>query len=307
MKVSKTYTFLLLVHFTMGMLAQPESSLAQDAIRDLSKYQLRLMMQWENSPGLERDKIMLDSVYWPYKSLWNAYWDTPEDFVLWINQEGYPNLGGYLNRSARIDREQVHLYWKEAIENMQQVAATFTVPNCTLFMGPEIRSFLNPDPETVYINLAHSESINAVALGELFPYVLSRQHFLWLHEGALDPLTEIVNGGLACYASFRFHKGEISKAEAMGYTPEAFSYCIREEEQLMRLLHKLVRQALEPTGKFDAGEFTEETEQWISAIGYYLGFRVAEAYTDRFGADAWTDLYALSPAEAVLKAGVLPQ
>ena len=121
----------------------------------------------------------------------------------------------------------------------------------------------------------------------------------------LAQLRRILDEGFACYVSFRIRQGAITKAEALGYTDEAFEYCRQKEPSLLGLLRQFVASEDPEVSNSFADRGVHVSEGYPGAIGYYLGFRIVEEYVARNGADSWKDLYVLTPEEALEGSGFL--
>lgn len=274
---------------------------------DISKKQLRLLREVGDLPNNQRGKMLLDSLYIPFSSLWKGYWPDSDAFISWIEETGLSKIEEYGSRSVKIDRIKLEEYWTQTLESVVELTGYAPKGGCYLYFGPGTLKWYSPDSKHVFIDLSRPEHFNAAAISELFPHYISKLIFAEQQQSIADLAYRLLDGGLACFATYQFHQGAISKAEALGYDTEAYDYCVREEETLFRLLPKLLQQDANHSLSEADSDITEETNRLYDIIGYYLGLRMVEAYTDQFGKDAWRELYSMKPADAIAKIALLPQ
>lgn len=274
-------------------------------ITDLSARQLRMMEAWQDHPGAERDSVMLDSLYMPYQKLWSGYLGGPSDFLEWLNGDGFGQLEDYRSRARALDLDKLGAYLKETVAAMTQFTGYAPRGRWYLFFGPHWTNLGGFGEGTMLIDLAHPDNENTAAISQVFPHELNHQIYAATQPGGKAVLRRIIDEGFACYVSHRYHKGAISKAEALGYTEEAFEYCREKETSLLALLGQFV--ASDDTGVSDsfADRSVHFSEGAPGAIGYYLGFRIVEEYVARNGAESWKDLYLLTPETALERSGIL--
>lgn len=302
----------LLSHFYLGLLFAASSGLqAQEAGRpeleiiDLSARQLRLMEAWQFRPGADRDSVMLDSLYRPYHRLWSGYLGHPADFLEWLNREGFDRLESFRSRALELDLQKLGGYLRESVAAMTGFTGQAPRGSWFLFFGPQLTNLGGIGDGTMLIDLAHPDSGNTAAISQYFPHQLNHQIYAATQPHGKAVLRRILDEGFACFASYRYHGGALSKAEALGYTEEAFDYCREQEVSLMGLLRQIAASDDPVARDSFADRSVHVSEGYPGAIGHYLGFRMVEEYVARNGSDSWKELYVLSPEAVLERSGLL--
>jgi hypothetical protein len=272
---------------------------------DLSGRQLRLMAAWQNQPGAERDSLMVDSLYRPYQKLWSGYLGGPGDFLEWLNGDGFAQLDYFRSRALALDLDKLNAYFGETVEAMTEFTGHSPKGRWYVLFGPHWTNLGGFGDGTMLIDLAHPDNANTAAISQVFPHELNHQIYATTQPSGKAVMRRILDEGFACYVSYRFHKGTISKAESLGYTEEAFEYCRQKEPSLLGLLQQFVSSDDPGISNSFADRGVHVSEGYPGAIGYYLGFRIVEEYVVRNGADSWKDLYLLTPEEALEGSGLL--
>ena len=116
-------------------------------------------------------------------------------------------------------------------------------------------------------------------------------------------LQRIVSEGLASYASYAYAAGRCSPAQSVIYTDADWTWALAHEGELIAA----ARPYLRSRSRTDLNRFAARNERLIdagpTAIGYFLGFRVVQAYVAKHGPNSWADLIDLPVREAVSRSG----
>ncbi len=288
----------------IGLQAQQDSQ-PQVEIVDFSARQLRLMEAWQASPGAQRDSVMLDSLYRPYEHLWSGYLGQPADFLDWLNQEGYNGLEAFRSRARALDLQKLGGYFRETAIAMAAFTGHTPQGRWYIFFGPQWTNLGGFGDGTMLIDLAHPENGNTAAISAFFPHELNHQIYAATQPQGKAVLRRIVDEGFACYVAYRFRQGVVSKAEALGYTEEAFDYCREQEASLLGLLRQFAASTDPEVSDSFADRGVHLSEGYPGAIGYYLGFRMVEEFVARNGADSWKEIYEVSPETVLERSGLL--
>ena len=125
---------------------------------------------------------------------------------------------------------------------------------------------------------------------------------------ATDPdtgtvLSRIVSEGLACYAAYVYAAGRQTPAQSLGYTEEEWKWALDHESELVAAAKPYLRS----TRRDDVNRFAARNEKLLeggpTAAGYFLGFRLVQAYVAKHGVRSWTDLLALPFGQALSRSG----
>jgi len=287
-----------------GPMAQEVPSPRLEVI-DFSARQLGLMEAWQDRPGAERDSLMLDSLYRPYRRLWSGYLGQPADFLEWLNGDGFAQLEDFRGRARTLDLEKLNASFEATVAQMTEFTGHAPQGSWYVFFGPHWTNLGGFGDGTMLIDLAHPDNANTAAISQYFPHELNHQIYAAAQPGGKAVLRRILDEGFACYVSYRYHKGAISKAEALGYSDEAFEYCRAKEPSLLGLLQQFIDSDDPGVSDSFADRGVHVSDGYPGAIGYYIGFRIVEQYVARNGPDSWKNIYVLSPEMVLERSGIL--
>jgi hypothetical protein len=116
-------------------------------------------------------------------------------------------------------------------------------------------------------------------------------------------LARIVSEGLASYADFVHSRGTRSPARSIGYSDEEWAWSVANE----RIMIAAVGPILMSKERRDLDRITHRRIALVlggpTAGGYFIGFRIVDAYVTRHPAGAWHDLLAMPVREALRQSG----
>ncbi|MFM1879202.1 MAG: hypothetical protein RLZZ241_2068 [Bacteroidota bacterium] len=301
--------FLLSLGFILSLLrvaAQEDTEQLTSNFKVLAGDQIRLLYVLDKLPETSRKDYVLDSLYLPYREIWDSYWSTPDSLVEWVSATGLPQLGFFRNRMQRVGMDKIQQYWGEALAEVRELTGRVPSGACIVFFGPGTQSSRISDSGALLLDLNFPELNNAVLIGELLPHQLSKQLYFEQHREPIDELYALINAGLASQVTYALRKGNLTKAQALGFTEEAFAYCIREEDKLFLALNKILK-AVKAPGLAAENDTHPAGLRLPEEIQYYLGYRIVESYIELHGESAWDDLFKLPPLEVVRQSGLLPE
>lgn len=127
--------------------------------------------------------------------------------------------------------------------------------------------------------------------------------------GLTDPdtgtvLSRIVSEGLACYATYVYGTARgLTPAQALGYTESEWAWSLGHESDLTAA----ARSRLGSRDRADLNRIASRSERLLdagpTAAGYFLGFRIAQAYVKQHGPASWIDLLGLPVRDVLTRSG----
>ena len=150
---------------------------------------------------------------------------------------------------------------------------------------------------------------DSARIAGLLPHELTHQ----VHgaASATDPdagtvLHRIVSEGFASYVAWVYGGGAVSPAGALMYTEAQWNSARAREAELIAA----VRPILGSRERKDLDLVASRSDHLVptapAAAGYYLGFRIIQAYVANRGPGSWKEIYNLPAREVLQRSGWLP-
>ena len=119
-------------------------------------------------------------------------------------------------------------------------------------------------------------------------------------------LYRIVSEGFASYVAWVYGRGTVTPAGALMYTEAQWDSARAHEPEL----RAAVRPILDSRERKDLDLVASRGSRLIpgtpTAAGYFLGFRIVQAYAANQGPDSWKEIFDLPAREVVRRSGWLP-
>lgn len=152
---------------------------------------------------------------------------------------------------------------------------------------------------------------DSAAIANILPHELAHQVHGVAPGRAADPdtgtvLERIVSEGFASYVAWVYAGGALTPAEALVYDDAEWEWALAHEAELFDAVRPLLRSHLREDLDFVAARGIEVLPGGPGAAGYFLGFRIVQAYVARHGADSWKEIFDLPVAEVLARSGYPP-
>jgi hypothetical protein len=270
--------------------------------------------------GNEFDSLMIiNSVYKPHQKLWdecyamifgeeNAYkFNTMAGMVEW-NKTLYPenkllfdekaNLLASMNLDSIVEHNLAKFISLVPYEVNATISILFT-PLIGIYFGG-----CNQDQFALELNFEDDDPAYMVEKG--LPHELNHLAYepLRVNDPHGDsPLRQVIDEGFACYFTWVFFDGEISKNEAVeNMTEKEWAWFIDHEKQIFQAVEQYFYDETgdNPLLRNDKFLLFEDAPKSLS---YWLGFRIIEKYVEKHGKDSWKDIYELDIKDVFEKSG----
>lgn len=116
-------------------------------------------------------------------------------------------------------------------------------------------------------------------------------------------LRQTIDEGLACYFTWMFFDGQISKFEAVeNMTQSDWNWYLKREKQLFKELKQYFddESGDNPLLRNDKLKLFKDAPK---SLNYWLGFRIIEKYVEKNGKNNWKDIYELNVVDVLEKSG----
>jgi len=261
--------------------------------------------------GTEYDSTMIiEKVYRPHQALWdNCYgmifgeenshkFSTTNGMVEW-NKTLYPENKPFFDERAK---KLVNMKLDSVLENNlkkfnqlvpHKVESTISI----LFTPITGIIFGGCDKDQFCIELNYKKLEIDYTIEKGLPHELNHLAYEPFREN--DPkkdsaLRQTIDEGFACYFTWIFFEGEISKYEAVGnMTENDWNWYLTNEKKLFNELKQYFEDETgdNPLLRNDKFQLFKDAPK---TLNYWLGFRIIEKYVEKNGADSWNDIYELN-------------
>ena len=312
MRLQNSFRFLLLVTvLLLSSESRGQAGISREAYKAVSGVResvvlfngkLRLVnvfrqqVQWlyrtRYQSAAKKTRSLLRHTYRPYRALWE----------------------GYVGGEARYGELMTEL--RDSLsERINAQALLFSQSGMdTVFerLALEIKSLTGREPEgTWYIAFGHGvtdmgglgngimvldllrETVTPAYVRRILPHEFNHQVFDRSNptDTTARGLYRCINEGLAVYVNQLFYGNRFTLADYLGYSPEQLKIAYDKEEKLRPLLQKKCFTSDESDARDLADRGSRITPAGPGAIGYFVGYRIVEAYVKSHGRDSWKELY----------------
>ena len=270
--------------------------------------------------GNEYDSLMIiEKVYQPHQSLWdNCYgmifgeenrdkFKTTKGMIEW-NRTLYPENNTFFDQRAEM---LIYMKLDSVLENnltkfnqlvTHKVESTISI----LFTPITGILFGGCDNDQFSIELNYKEQDIVYTIEKGIPHELNHLAYETFREN--DPkknsaLRQTIDEGFACYFTWVFFDGQISKQEAVENMNESdWNWYLEHEKQLFNELKQYFddESGDNPLLRNDKLQLFKNAPK---SLNYRLGFRIIEKYVEKNGADSWKDIYELNVENVLGQSG----
>ena len=269
-------------------------------VHNVWKAQVRAVHLTARGPIADRVGMLRDSVYTPYSEFWDAY---VIDYDRWTRRNF--DLAGHPNRTfpTRVDLPRVIA---DVTARAEEMTGLRGCAEWYLVYG---------------LGASSMEGRNGRMMVDFFGGHSSAEDMHWLvsHEVAhvlrsresepepWDVLAVIVNEGTADYFQDIYWRGELSDAEVLGYSESEWHWAIAHESELWAIaIEQLADTSRAVIARYQSSGRRLHPDG-PTHVGYFLGYRIAEAYITKHGRNALVDLFRLPSRKILYDSGYSPQ
>lgn len=266
---------------------------------DIAEKQIKLL---KKNGG---DKIILSTIYTPYKELWSGYLGNENDFIKWLNEKGNKKIST-LKTNQKVNPKYLSKELKQLSRKMHQFTGFKPNGNWYIIYGPAWTNLGGLSTGEMILDLSHNQNSTNEKIIKLYPHELNHQiYFYTKPKSEKIALDRILDEGFATYVSYLFHNQKHTIAEELGYSEKEYQYCVDNEKILIGLLKKYYLDENESVSRNLADRNYKVGQEFPGAIAYYLGFKIVENYISLNGKDSWKDIYKMNPLEVLEKSKIL--
>ena len=280
-----------------------ELYLADSSLRVVNLYKLQgeILLDSAQPPDTAIARLV-ERVYTPYTAFWNGYLGDEDAFREWsaqLLQPAHP-IHSRLDSIAAVGIDRLFtdgVAWIESTTGRRPHGTWYLVfgPGWTDMGGlggiGMVADFTRLVPDSG-------------AIASLLPHELAHQVHGASPGRAADPdsgtvLERIVSEGFASYVAWVYGGGRHTPAEALLYTPAEWNWAVAHERELFAAVEPILASRERDHLNLVASRNDQILPGAPGAGGYFLGFRIVQAYVARHGRESWKQIFDLPVAEVL--------
>ena len=301
MQTNKTARNLILsnVIFLLFLVINAITTYSQNTLEiyDISQKQIELMRKYKTAELPVRNKVFVDNVYAPYKQFWEGYLGNGDKVAKWMN-EAIKQLPEFEKKNKAINGKKLIKQFRQVAKEMTKLTGYEPKGKWYIVYGPAWTDLGSLGDFAMLIDLSHESNSSNERIMKMFPHELTHQIMTNVNKHKDESaISSIVGEGFAVWMNQKYWGKKYTLAENLGYTESELQACDKNIESLKKMF--LANKYSTDKDIIDAfrNRSQKPSESLPGAIGYYLGYRIVEAYVQKNGANSWKDIFVKSPRE----------
>ena len=281
-----------------------ELSLNEGNLKIINLYQKQALIFRElaGAPDDQFVNRMVAEIYEPYKSFWAKYCCRNAPTFEHVVRSARASLETRIEeRLPELLELDLNTLYENAAEKLHQMTGRTAKGTWYLVFSLGMTNLGAVGGGDMIIDFTHPET-ELQDLVLFMPHELTHQ-IMGLREGDPDEgtvLDRILSEGFATYVGYRFWGAEHTEAENLVYSEREWQWALENE----RRIFDKAREHLSSRDKADEQLFGDREARLFEgapgAIGYFIGFRVIQAYVAKHGDESWVDLFDM-PLKQILE------
>lgn len=272
---------------------------------NIFKQQLNVLYETRNLSQEEVKKQLISRTYIPHQRFWESYVGDSNTY--------YENVIKPLLKDSllMISRKSL-LFSSFNIDNFFNLTAS--VINCYSGKNPSGIWFIafghgatdmgGFGDGRMVLDLTHNKTdISYVQM--ILPHEINHQVYdkNITEDTSARGLHRVINEGFAVYVNQVVFGDKYTLSEYLQYSQQELEFCRTNEDVIFKKLKPFLFTNNREHALALANRGQKPFKEGPGAIGYYVGYKIVEAYVLRHGKESWKDIYNLSPAEVLKKSG----
>ena len=285
-----------------------ELTLAGGDLRVINLYRIQgeILRDGVGQPADSVVARLAREVYTPYTRFWNGYLGDEAAFREWAVKLLAPDhpVHARLERLAALGLDR---RFSEGVDWIARTTGRRPEGTWYIVFGPGWTDMGGLGDIGMVADFTQMVPDSA-AIANILPHELTHQVHGASSARAGDPdggtvLERIVNEGFASYVAWVYGGGARTPAEALMYREPDWAWAVAHERELAAAVRPILASRERKDLDFVASRGDRIIEGAPGAAGYFLGFRIVEAYVAKRGKDAWKEIYDLPVGEVVARSG----
>ncbi|MBK6722016.1 MAG: hypothetical protein IPG58_01670 [Acidobacteria bacterium] len=272
-------------------------------VYDISQKQLELMRKYKDMDAKDRGKIFADKIYTTYSQFWVGYLGNGDAVARWMN--------GAMNRLPEFETRNQAINGKQLIKQFRQVAKEMTKltghePKGKWYViyGPAWTDLGGIGDFAMVIDLSHASNSSNEKIMRMFPHELTHQIMTNVNKNKDNSaISPIIGEGFAVWMNQKYWGNKYTLAQNLGYTESELQACDKSIEALKKMFLANKYSTDKDVIEGFRNRAQKPAPTLPGAIGYYIGYKIVEAYVRKNGENSWRDIFVKSPREIYESSG----
>lgn len=274
-------------------------------IINIFKVQVKTIYENQDKNINEFKNAIIQKTYVPFNEFWTGY---VGDSNTYFEEIITPLLRDSVNliekKSVLFDNGKIDTYFKKLATQFQERTGYFPRGKWYLAFGSGVTDMGGFGGGVMVLDLTHYKtSIDYVKF--ILPHELTHQIFDFTNQEdtSAKGLYRIINEGLAVYINEMLVGSKYKLHEYLQYSEQELSYCMNNESIIFTKLKPFLftNNSEHAIALADRGQ--KIFKECPGAIGYFLGYRICQAYVMNNGPDSWKDLFTKPVKEILQQSG----
>lgn len=270
------------------------------------KRQIVAVFETRDSAPEYRQSRLLELAYRPFARFWSGYVGNDSAFVR-MSQRRDLATDGRNNLPVRADVAALVL---DATRRDFEASGYRACADWYLVFGSGVANLGGLSGRMMLIDFFGVPPTNAVENIRLtLPHEMN--HISFGRGHAADPdagnlLSSIIAEGFASWYADLYWGAEVSAAAALGYSEAEWIWALEHERLLWQAAEPLLKSRDRSVHDRFRAARARIVPEGPGKAGYFLGYRIVDAYVKRHGDDSWRRLFTLPVAQILRESGYSP-
>lgn len=277
---------------------------------NLFKVQVKAVYENRNKSREAFKKAVLEKTYYPYESFWAGYVGNSDvyfdDVLLPLLRDSLPMIE---NKARLFARGKIDVFFRQMTDRMQAECGYYPQGKWYVAFGHGVTDMGGFGGGVMVLDLTHSMS-TLEHTKFILPHEFTHQIFDFINQAdtTAHGLYRCINEGFAVYVHQKMLGPQYALPAYLLYSEEAFQFCVQREGEIFKKLKPflLTNNPDHARALADRG-YKVFKDKGPGAIGYFVGYKICEAYILKNGPDSWKDIFTMPVREILEKSGYDPQ
>lgn len=269
---------------------------------NIFKAQVKAIYENQNLGNNLLRKAVIEKTYRPFKILWAGY---VGDSAVYFDEVIMPLLNDSINlietKTKLFSNGHIDKYFNDLAFKMQSASGNYPKGKWYIVFGSGVTDLGGFGGGVMVLDLTHNKTTLDYTKF-ILPHELTHQVFDFTNkeDTTAKGLYRCINEGFAVYVNEKLLGKNFKLYNYLQYSDRELNWCLQNEGMIFTKLKPFLL-----TNNSDHAQALADRGQIIfkdgpGAIGYFIGYRICEAYVTKNGKDSWKDIFS-KPVKEILE------